>query len=143
MAKQWLHGYQYGPYWVPPLIAPGTFSNLYLALATSDVTKRNAYCAAALAIFSILPITFFFMEPGVNGACKWKVQTLLQDEGFSMPKTPLWMPSSVKHGSTDKSRRWAESTNMKDLIRSWQRVNNFRWAIAGVSMILSGYASLA
>lgn len=144
MAKQWLHGYQYGPSWVPPLVAPGTIANIYLAyLAASDPTRRNCYIAAAVGIFSILPITFFYMEPGINGASKWKVQSLLKDEGFSMPDTSILMPSSVKHGSTQESRRWAEQSDMKDLIKFWQTVNNVRWVIGGVAAALSGYATFA
>ena len=143
MAKQWLHGYQYGPYWVPPLIAPATLSNLYLALSSQDVSKRGLYIAAAICIFSILPITFFYMEPGVNGASKWKVQSLLKDEGFSMPETSVFVPSSLKHGSTRASRRWAEKSDMKELILFWRKVNNVRWVIAGLAAVLSGFATLA
>lgn len=142
MAKQWLHGYQYGPYWVPPLIAPGTISNLYLAWNSQDVVKRSLHVVAAAAIFSILPITFLYMEPGVNGACKWKVQSLLKDEGFSLPETSVFVPSSVKHGSTPASRRWAERSEMEDLIRFWQKMNNVRWAIAGFAAVMSGYGTL-
>ena len=142
-AKQWYHGYSYGPMWVPPLIAPGTLSNLCLALLASDPLKRNCYIAATLGIFSILPITFFYMEPGINGASKWKVQSLLKDEGFHLPETTIFVPSSVKHGSTQASRKWADGTDMRDLIKFWQRVNNVRWVIAGVAAMLSGYATLA
>ena len=143
MAKQWLHGYQYGPSWVPPLVAPGTLSNLYLAyLAASDPVKRNCYIAAALGFFSILPITFFYMKPGVNGASKWKAQTLLKDEEFSMPDTTIYMPSGRKNGGTESARRWAERSDMKDLIKFWQRINNVRWVIGGAAAMLSGYATL-
>lgn len=141
MARQWLHGYQYGPYWVPPLIAPATFSNLYLALSSQDPVKRGLYVVAAMGIFSILPITFLYMEPGVNGACKWKVQSLLKEEGFHMPDTSVFVPSSVKHGSTAASRRWAEGSKMEELIRFWRKVNNVRWVIAGCALVCSGWAT--
>lgn len=120
---------------------PGTVSNVYLALIATSAVKRNVYIAAACGIFSILPITFFYMEPGINGASKWKVQSLLKDEGFDMPETTVFMPSSVKHGSTEASRRWAEKSDMKDLIKFWQSVNNVRWVIAGVAAMASGYAT--
>ena len=142
MAKQWLHGYQYGPYWVPPLIAPATLANLYLALGSQDLVKRGMYVVAAMGIFSILPITFFYMEPGINGACKWKVQSLLKEEGFSMPETSVFVPSSVKHGSTAASRRWADGSEMGELIQFWRRVNNLRWIIAGFAAVCSGMATL-
>lgn len=122
---------------------PGTLSNAYLALIASSVEKRNLYIAAALGIFSILPITFFYMEPGINGATKWKVQSLLKDEGFDMPETTIYAPSSVKHGSTQASRRWAENSSMKDLIIFWQSVNNVRWVVAGVAAMVSGYATFS
>lgn len=98
---------------------------------------------AAIGIFSILPITFFYMEPGINGACKWKVQSLLKDEGFSLPETSVFVPSSIKHGSTRASRTWADNSEMKSLIQFWRRVNNLRWVIAGCAAGLSGFASLA
>ena len=58
MAKQWLKGYQYGPLWVPPLIGPGTLANVLLAYYAKSDVERNVYVAAAIGIFSILPITF-------------------------------------------------------------------------------------
>lgn len=143
MAKQWLQGYQYGPLWVPPLIGPGTLANTFLAYTASTVTQRNLYIAAAISIFSILPITFFYMEPGINGASKWKVQTLLKDEEFKMEDTTIYYPSAHRHGSTQSSRRWAEQTDMKDLILFWRSVNNWRWVIAGVAAGLSGYATFS
>ncbi|KAK4954910.1 hypothetical protein LTR10_007102 [Elasticomyces elasticus] len=135
------HGYSYGPLWVPPLIGPGTLANLLLAYTTQSQTQRTAYIFAALSIFSILPITFLYMEPGINGASKWKVQTLLGDEGFSMKETTWWFPSAFRHGSTLASRRWAEQTDMKDLILFWRRVNNWRWVIAIAAAAVSGWAT--
>lgn len=143
MAKQWLKGYQYGPLWVPPLIAPGTLANLYLAYMATSTVRRNLYIVAGLSIFSILPITFFYMEPGINGASKWKVQTLLKDEGFTMKDTTIFRPSAYRHGSTEASRRWSERTDMKDLILFWRKVNNWRWAIALMATGCSGFATLA
>lgn len=149
MAKQWLKGYQYGPIWVPPMVASGTVSNLYLAWlaftssspSSSSVARFRLYLLAALSIFSILPITFFYMEPGINGASKWKVQTLLKDEGFWMPDTKIWAPSSVKNGGTEESRRLAERSSMAELVRGWRRVNNVRWVIGSIAAGLSGVAT--
>ncbi|KXT15891.1 hypothetical protein AC579_5534 [Pseudocercospora musae] len=141
MARQWLHGYQYGPLWVPPLIAPGTFSNIYLYTSTSN----PLYLLAAGLIFSILPITFLYMEPGINGACKWKVEILLREEKDfkAMPNTRIFWPSAHKHGGTLKSRKWAEKTNMKELVLHWRFVNNFRWVIGGVAAGASGWATFS
>jgi hypothetical protein len=146
MAKQWLHGYQYGPLWVPPLVAPGTIANLYLAYlahATNHVRSRNLYIAAAVGIWSILPITFFYMEPGINGASKWKVESLLKDEGFKMEKTTWWYPSAHRHGSTQASRRWAEGTDMRSLIVYWRKVNNWRAVVALLAGVGSGVATFS
>ncbi|KAK4546453.1 hypothetical protein LTR36_002130 [Oleoguttula mirabilis] len=143
MAKQWLHGYQYGPLWVPPLIAPATAANALLAYLAETPMQRWMYVAAALSIFSILPITFLYMEPGINGAAKWKVQTLLKDEGFVMRDTTVYFPSAHRHGSTRASRAWAEKTDMRELILFWRRVNNVRWVIAGLAAAASGYATFS
>lgn len=143
MAKQWLQGYQYGPLWVPPLIASSTVANGFLAYAAQTPRQRNLYIAAAVGIFSVLPLTFFYMEPGINGALKWKVETLLKDEGYSMKETTALVPSAHRHGSTESSRRWAEKTDIKELILFWRWVNNCRWVIAGVAAGLSGYATFS
>ncbi|KAM3423521.1 hypothetical protein BST61_g949 [Cercospora zeina] len=145
MAKLWLQAYQLGPYWVPPLILPGTLANSYLAyFSLAQSWQRLSYIFAAAGIFSILvPITFFVMEPGINGACKWKVQSLLKDENFSMPETTLWKPSAYKHGGTQKSRRWAEKTSTKELVLYWRWMNVFRWILAGLAGVASGWATFA
>lgn len=143
MARQWLRGYQYGPIWVPPLVMPGTISNVVLALAATDPTEKLAYALAAACIFAIAPITFLYMEPGINGALKWKVQTLLKEDGFRMKETKIWFPHAHRHGSTQASRRWAERTEIKELILFWRYINNFRWVLGGVAAVLSGWATLS
>ncbi|EME47276.1 hypothetical protein DOTSEDRAFT_69272 [Dothistroma septosporum NZE10] len=101
------------------------------------------YLGAALTISSILPITFLYMEPGINGAAKWKTETLLNGEGFSLPETSIFMPSARKHRGTQTYRRWAEKTDMKELIPFWRYVNNFRRVIGGIAAAFSGYATLS
>lgn len=115
-----------------------------MALNSSDPSKRLLYFIAALGIFSIAPITFLYMEPGINGASKWKVEMLLKDEGVKpMPETSVFVPSAHKHGGTQASRRWAEKTSMKDLILFWKFVNNFRWVIGFVAAMASGFATFS
>lgn len=145
MAMLWLHAYQLGPLWVPPLILPGTVSNAYLAsLAPSGSWQRLFYLVAAGCIFGILvPITFFYMEPGINGACKWRVESLWKDEGFHLPETTLWKPSAHRHGGTARSRAWAEKSNMKELVLCWRKVNNLRWMLGGLAAFLSGIATFS
>jgi hypothetical protein len=143
MAKQWLRGYQYGPLWVPPLVMPGTLSNVFLAAFSPDTEQRRMYILAAVGIFCILPITFLYMEPGINGASKWKAQQILGDEWIQMEETTIFRPSAHKHGSTQASRRWAEKTDMKSLILFWRRVNNIRWVVGGLAAMASGYATFS
>jgi hypothetical protein len=143
MARQWLRGYQYGPIWVPPLVMPGTAANVFLALSSTDMKLKYCYALAAACIFAIAPITFLYMEPGINGALKWKVQSLLKEEGFHMKDTKIWLPHAHRHGSTQASRRWAERTEIKELILFWRHVNNFRWMLGGVAAALSGWATLS
>ncbi|KAI5367669.1 hypothetical protein Slin15195_G028000 [Septoria linicola] len=145
MAKLWLQAYQLGPYWVPPLILPGTIANLYLAISSTQSSwQRYSYLFAACSIFSILmPITFFYMEPGINGACKWKVQLLLKEEGFMMPDTTIWKPSAHCHGGTQKSREWAEKTSIIELMLFWRKINNLRWILAALATIASAWATFS
>jgi hypothetical protein len=143
LAKQWLQMYQYGPLWVIPLVWPGTISNVYLAYTSpASSAARFYYTCAAAVFFSVLPFTFFHMEPGVNGAAKWKVQSLLRDDGFEMSVGSMFRPSAHRHASTLASRQWAERTEMKVIVETWVRTNNLRWMIAMVTGVLSGYASL-
>ena len=142
-AKQLLQGYQLGPVWVPPIVVLGTAANVFLAITARIPLQRNVYIAAALSIFSIMPITFFYMEPGINGALKWKIQSLLKDEGMDWGETSIFSPSVVKHSATQPNRRWAEKTELKELIRFWRRINDFRYVIGGVSALLSGYATFS
>lgn len=142
-ARQWLQGYQLGPRWVPPLVSLGTAANIFLATTAKSIAHTNAYIAATLCIFSIMPITFLYMEPGINGALKWKVQSVLRQQGMDLPETGILMPSAISHSATQTSRRWAEKTELKELIRFWRKINDFRWVIGGVSAMLSGYATFS
>ncbi len=141
MAKQWLTIYQCGPYWVRPLCAAGTLCNGYLAWIGSPGLQQNLYIAATIAMGSVLPITFLFFEPGVNGACKWKVQSLLRDEGFEMPPFN-GLPSSVRHSATASTKAWADKTDMSELVSTWGQLNHGRWIIGLLAAGLSGFATL-
>lgn len=137
MARQWLQLYQSAPAWVQPVLMLGTLSNAYLAISTFD----PLYLAAVAANVSIVPITFMWFEPGINGACKWKIQGVLRDEGFVMPPGTL-APSPFRHSATAASKRWAEETELKDLVDGWGKRNHLRWILTTVAAVLSGYATL-
>ncbi|KAK4236031.1 hypothetical protein C8A03DRAFT_17281 [Achaetomium macrosporum] len=153
LAKQWLALYQQGPYWVPPLIHTGLLANLYLAASSSTTSSCSfrLYLAAAALTLSILPITFFYLEPGINGACKWKVERLLrkeeeEEEGgeFRLPAARVWWfkASVVRHSASEASKRWAEVAEMRELVLAWARRNHGRWVVAGLAGALSFVATL-
>ncbi|KAK3324288.1 hypothetical protein B0T19DRAFT_227397 [Cercophora scortea] len=152
LTKQWLHLYQQGPYWVLPTVLTGLSSNLYLALYPSSSRSQNPraaafYLAAALAIGSILPITFLYFEPHVNGACKWKARTLLLDlespelSGDNEASDSV-IPSSEKQSATRGTRERAGRSDMSTLVVAWARANHLRWVVGLAAAGLSGYATL-
>ena len=148
LAKQWLSLYQRGPLWVIPSILTSTLSNAYLAwLCPSPTTnppfptQRNLYALSALIAWSILPITFLYFEPGINGACKWKIQSLLGSEGYVMPPFN-GIPSSVRHSATPAARAWAQGLSMRELVEMWGWRNHGRWVVSLVGAVVSGWATL-
>ncbi|KAK4125880.1 hypothetical protein N657DRAFT_569457 [Parathielavia appendiculata] len=147
LARQWLVLYQQGPVWVPPLIYTGFFSNLYVAFSpSSNSFFITLHITAAALTFSIIPITFLYLEPGINGACKWKVEMLLRDAkeggggGFSMPSART-LPSVVRHSVRGGWQRWAERVEMADLVVTWARLNHARWVLGVVAGMVSFVAS--
>lgn len=140
IAKAWLQGYQLGPIWVIPTVIPGATANLYLAYLSRDYTvKAGLYPISALLVFSIMPITLGYMEFNVNGACKWKVQSLLAGEGYDMP---AWngISSAHRHSASERSKVWASQWTMKQLVQRWKQWNDFRWALTGFAVALTGLA---
>ena len=80
------------------------------------------------------------MEPGINGAGKWKAQSLLRDEGLVMEEIG-WIPSARKHTATETTRRWAETMEMRGIVVRWGETNNWRWIITIVAAVASGLGS--
>ncbi|KAL2021114.1 hypothetical protein VTK56DRAFT_7533 [Thermocarpiscus australiensis] len=143
LAKQWLRLYQLGPYWVSPLLLLGALANAYLAWLARDASTSppSPYSAAAVLALSVLASTFVYFEPGVNGACKWKAQDLLAEEGFRMPAFS-GVPSARRHSATAASRAWAARADMRELVLAWARRNHARWVVALGAGMLSLYAVL-
>ncbi|KAK4900471.1 hypothetical protein LTR49_027439 [Elasticomyces elasticus] len=126
IAKEWLQGYQWGPAWVIPTIIPGAAANIYLAYLTrNDPFQCALYATSATLVLFIMPFTLGWMEPGVNGACKWKIQSLLKDEGYYMPP---WngISSAHRHSASEQSKKWSEEWTMKELVAHWKKFNDFR-----------------
>lgn len=140
IAKEWLQGYQLGPIWVIPTIIPGAAANAYMAyLSRDNMTQCVLYAISAMLVFSIMPLTLCWMEFNVNGACKWKVQSLLETEGYKMP---AWngISSAHRHSASEKSKDWANAWTMKQLVGHWKKWNDFRWGLTGVALVLVGWA---
>lgn len=81
------------------------------------------------------------MEPGINGAGKWKAQSLLKDEGVIMEENANIMPDVRKHTATHEARKWAEEVEMKDIVQRWNEINWWRWVITSIAAVASGAAS--
>jgi hypothetical protein len=156
-ARQWLALNQQGPRRVPPLIQTGFLANLFLAFFSSSSpqtpSQTHLYTSAALLTLSILPLTFLHLEPGINGACKWKAAQLLktpkEKEGDepAPPGPPLLLllpqkkgrfavaASVERHSASEASKRWAERTDMAGLVEAWARVN---WGRVGLGVVAGG-----
>jgi len=140
LAKQWLQAYQFAPIFVAPLVLLGASSNALLAYLSAGRLPRTAilYSTAAVAIISIIPYTALYMEPGINGAGKWKAQELLRDE-FEL--------KGQGHG-TDKDtaragwKRWAERVDMKTIAELWAMTNAWRYVITGIATAISATATV-
>jgi hypothetical protein len=136
LAKQWLQAYQFAPVFVAPLILSGALSNVFLAY----LTGQKLYAIAALLTATIIPYTALYMEPGINGAGKWKVQLLLRNEDDGI---------KLKQGGGTKAdtareawKRWAEKVEMKEVVEVWARTNMWRYVITGVTVVISGIATI-
>lgn len=85
-----------------------------------------------------MPFTKLYMEPGVNGAAKWKAQGLLKGE---VKLGKVGNTGVRKDTAMEKSKKWADSVEMKDLVRSWGETNAVRWMITLAGAVASGLAS--
>jgi hypothetical protein len=141
LAKQWLQAYEFAPVFVAPLILLGVSSNALLAFLSraSPSLAPSLYVAAALASASIIPYTALYMEPGVNGAGKWKVQELLRDEGFRLKGEGQ---GTDKDTASDAAKRWAEKVDMKTIVQTWATTNAWRYVITVVATIVSATATI-
>lgn len=94
---------------------------------------------AAISSIAIMPLTLFYMEPGINGAGKWKVQELLRDEGFRLEET-TWFGVD-KQTARESTRRWAEKTDMREIVTIWGQTNKWRWVMTAIGTAASAYAT--
>ncbi|KAF1927391.1 uncharacterized protein M421DRAFT_28725, partial [Didymella exigua CBS 183.55] len=140
LAKQWLQAYQFGPAFVAPLILLGTSSNALLAYMTNDSKSHTShlYAVASTLTASIIPYTALYMEPGVNGAGKWKVQELLRGE-FELKGVGQGTDKDTARASW---KSWAEKVDMKTIVELWARTNAWRYVITGTATLVSATATV-
>ncbi|KAJ4313094.1 hypothetical protein N0V94_007128 [Neodidymelliopsis sp. IMI 364377] len=135
LAKQWLQAYQFAPVFVAPLVLLGASSNALLAYLTTGSSSRasSLYTVAAVAIASIVPYTALYMEPGVNGAGKWKAQELLRGE-FELKGAGQGTDKDTANAS---AKRWAENVDMKTIAETWAKTNAWRYVITGIATVVN------
>jgi hypothetical protein len=137
LAKQWLQAYRTAPIYVAPLILLGASSNALLFYLTCNA----AYAVAALANASIIPYTVLYMEPGINGAGKWKAQALLKDEEGVVVLRGRGSGTD-RDTASEGAKRWAESVGMREIVERWARVNMWRYVITGFAVVVSASATV-
>jgi hypothetical protein len=139
LAKQWLQAYQFAPVYVAPLIILGASSNALLAYFTRGALSRASllYVVAAVANASIIPYTALYMEPGINGAGKWKAQEILREDGFALQGVGQ---GTDKDTASEGAKRWAETVDMKTIALTWARTNAWRYVITGIATMISATA---
>src|SRR4051812_2579077 len=137
LARQWLQAYQYAANFVPPLIISGTISNALLAYFSRSRGLRILYGTAAILTWSIMPVTLLYFEPNINGAGKWKVQKILENEGYNMKENNGPLPSPFVHTAKPEARRWAENVEMKIIAKKWAELNAWRHVATAAAVILS------
>lgn len=78
------------------------------------------------------------MEPGVNGAGKWKVQEVLRGE-FELGEGR----GTDKDTARASWKRWAEDVDMKTIAELWARTNAWRYVITGLATAISAAATMS
>jgi hypothetical protein len=79
------------------------------------------------------------MEPGVNGAGKWKVQEILRDEGGVLKGVGQ---GTDKDTASDAAKKWAETVDMKTIAETWARTNAWRYVITAFATVISATATV-
>ncbi|KAJ8112887.1 hypothetical protein OPT61_g4855 [Boeremia exigua] len=140
LAKQWLQAYQFAPFFVAPLVLLGASSNGLLAYLSAGLPSHAStlYSTAAVAIFSIIPYTALYMEPGINGAGKWKAQELLRGE-FELKGRGQGTDKDTARASWKK---WTADVDMKTIAELWVKTNTWRYVVTGIATVISAAATI-
>lgn len=143
LARQWLQAYRFAPTFVAPLVMLGTASNALLAYlffsSSSFSAAAKLYGLAALATASIAPYTALYMEPGVNGAGKWKARELLGGDEVVFKGMGR---GTERDSATGAAKSWAEGVDMKCIVETWARLNAWRYVITAAATICSAGATV-
>ncbi len=141
LAKQWLQAYQFAPAFVAPLVLLGASSNALLAYLSAGLSLHAPllYSTAAVGIASIIPYTALYIEPGINGAGKWKVQELLRGE-FELKGRGQGTDKDTARASW---KDWAASVEMRKIAILWADTNAWRYVITGVATVISAAATVS
>lgn len=148
LAKQWLQAYQFGARFVPPLVIASTLSNGLLAWYASKTSlcgrwdtlgsAFGRYRIAAGMLPLLITYTVAYMEPGINGELKLKVERL---SGVDLKEAEV-LADPWAHTATQAAKRDAEEVSLRGLVKRWGRCNALRLCMALVACTTSATASL-
>ncbi|KAK6430538.1 hypothetical protein LTR95_013308 [Oleoguttula sp. CCFEE 5521] len=144
LALQWLSAYQFGARYVRPLAVTSTLSSaslLFSALTStsSDTTIQISYLIGFLSLPLLLAYTLLVMEPGVNGALKYKAKLLVGKKVRFQGRAKI---GEEHETASEASKKWAEGTGVRDLLAVWKRDNDLRMVVSLIGGLASVVGSL-
>ena len=74
-------------------------------------------------------------------SAKWKVQRLLEDEGYTMEENERILPYVDRQTGKPEARKWAETVDMKHIVTTWARYNVWRGAATAAAAVISVFAT--
>jgi hypothetical protein len=80
------------------------------------------------------------MAPGINGEGKWKVVSLLLDNGMQMKEgdTVVILTDVTKNTAIEQNPRWAEDEEVKDILTKWELPDDWSRRCLQQSRVESG-----
>lgn len=154
LAQQWLEAYQFGARYVRRLMQAIVYCNVYLAARAVGLARRSepktplantampGHLAAMLVFMSIMAYTLIVMEPGINGALKVKVETIMGENEVDLKHDNVPV-GEERQTATSAWKERAQRESLRSLILVWKRCNDWRMAGAALSAAVSMCTSLA
>ncbi|OQO08373.1 hypothetical protein B0A48_06243 [Cryoendolithus antarcticus] len=131
LALQWLSAYQFGARYVRPLATASTLSSAYLLFSVlrssnAELTMRLSYLLGFISLPLLLAYTLMIMEPGVNGALKYKSKLLIGDKVKFQGRAKV---GEEHETASEASKEWAEKTGVRELLAYGRKpsVGKFSW----------------